>query len=311
MFAGLILTIYAEITSIIKEDLSLIDKEINNILHCYGGFGELNYFDFSRSKKIRSVVTVLTLKMLFGRVTDKQIRICALTELIHNASLIHDDIIDNSDYRRCQPSLKKLSGNKQAVVFGDLILSLCLRELSRFENCIILEIFAQSMENMCKGELFQLKNENQIPEISDYITKSQNKTAELFSAALTAALSAEKQDKFTDFARSFCINFGTAFQIRNDIDDIFLNPAGVNNSDDIKNCNFTAPVIFAYLQDKNFSYPNIEDIRNSAVLDMSNALCADFCNKALDLLSDFNDNLYRQNLIALCGLVKQGSNYGF
>ena len=210
---------YENLVSIIQNEITLINHNISEYLNSQFAFlqEELNNFLLKKSKKIRSVSAILFIKSKYGKVSDKQLKILALTEMIHNASLIHDDIIDEAETRRNELTVNSLFGNSFAVITGDYILSLALKELNGFENVKLTNLFINSLYEICKGEFEQDLKKNKIQTIEEYIKKSERKTAELFKTALKGALIAENQQDMLDLAEKFAENFGIMFQIRNDL----------------------------------------------------------------------------------------------
>ena len=295
---------YFETISIINKELFFIDEQIKRIISYSPNFLFDNLIDFilAKSKKIRSVITILVLKSILGEVSETQLKICALVELIHNASLIHDDIIDNAEKRRNKPSFNKLFGEKNAVITGDFLLSLSLKELSNINNSKVTSFFANSLTNICLGELNQNFERHQILSIEKYIEKSKLKTAELFKLSLNSCLIAENQQKYLNFAEDFTNNFGIAFQIRDDINDFSKNLSD-KTKNDFQNGIYTAPIIYFKEQYQNKEI-SIENILNSNAITKSELLCNHYVNNALDLLTDFSDNQYKTILTNLCKQLK-------
>ena len=294
--------------SIISDELQSVDDSLSSIIFQNKNFLTHTFSDFilNNSKKIRSAITILFLKALFGSVSPSQIRICAITELFHNASLIHDDIVDDAPFRRGKPSFNSLFDYKTALLAGDFLLASALSQLSLFNNISIINLFSNAFLFICDGELNQLSQKNNLISIEEYIDKSEKKTAQLFKINLLSALILENQLDFISCADYFTKFFGIAFQIRNDIDDIYSNSNVSSLSIDLKNGVYTAPVIFFLQNNHNISDISINQLNNCEILAKSNDLCSLYCNKAIELLLDFPDNIYTKNLIALCELLKQG-----
>ncbi|MBQ2644315.1 polyprenyl synthetase family protein [bacterium] len=297
---------YYNIITPIYNELLLVDKYLKDWLYTENNPTIINLinFLFSDSKKIRSAVSFLCIYLISNRISDSQIKISALVELLHNASLIHDDVIDNSDTRRNKPSLKNLYGNQQAVLIGDFLLAVALSELAKINNQSITSMFAKSFINVCNGEIQQNLNQHNYISIDKYILKSEQKTAELFKLTLKASMLQIQNSKYLQFAENFGKYFGIAFQIRNDIDDIFY-----KKSTDFQNGIYTAPIIY-YLQNnklENCKNVNINSLLTNDILEQSNSLCSFYAKKALDLLDDFSDNQYRKALVNLCELIQKGN----
>lgn len=217
---------------------SLVEPELNELkAEMLKGFEEHeNLYEYisAPSKNIRPVLTFLFLKASGYEITQEQTKVQAAVELIHNASLLHDDVIDESETRRQFSSFNKKEGNRLAVISGDFVLSLALKKLVETGSTEILNIFATTLKKMCLGEIFQNKSKFQIPTMEDYLEKTYNKTGALFEASLKAALPSGKSAEFAK-------NFGIAFQIRDDI----LNITNKSADSDILNGIYTAPVIYS------------------------------------------------------------------
>lgn len=301
---------YYSIISPIKNDLEVVDNLLKSYICNENNSLTKNFLDYiiPNSKKIRSAITILAIKSVFNEITPKQLKICAFTELIHNATLIHDDIIDNSEKRRGNETFNKIFGDKTAVISGDFLLSISLKILSDIENNEITKFFASSITNICSGEIEQSLEKNKVPSIEKYLEKSEKKTGELFKFCLISAFLAENQQEYVDFGENFGKNFGIAFQIHDDL----MNFSSKNNekpvNNDIKDGIYTAPVIFYHQKnpDENINVTISDKIINSTTIGETEDLCSQYINKALDLTKDFSDNQYKRALIKLCELLKKG-----
>jgi len=226
---------YNDIKSIVQPEISALKEEIYKD---FESFSELKQYVSAPSKHIRPTLAFLYLKAAGINITPQQIKLQAIVELVHNASLIHDDVIDDSEKRRQEDSFNKKEGNHLAVISGDFILSYALKKLVELNSIEILDIFTQTLNKMCLGEINQYKSKFVIPALDEYIDKTYKKTGALFEASLKAALTlAGKTGNEAEFAK----NFGIAFQLRDDI----LNITTQNPDSDIKNGIYTAAVIYS------------------------------------------------------------------
>jgi octaprenyl-diphosphate synthase len=169
-------------------------------------------------------------------------------ELLHTSSLIHDDVVDESDERRGQPSVNSSYNNKVAVLVGDYILSTVLLNVSFTYNQRIVEYLAELGRVLAAGELLQLSNiKNQEIREDIYYEVIQKKTAALFEAcAAIGALSANASDDAVAKAKEFGMNLGMMFQIRDDIFDYFdSKEIGKPTGNDMAEGKLTLPVIYA------------------------------------------------------------------
>lgn len=199
----------------------------------------------SPSKRIRPVLAILYSKSLGQNLNDNQLEVLSAIELVHNASLIHDDIIDESDLRRGHKTISAEFGNKLGVISGDYILSIAMEKIANLNSIEILKNFSLTLNKMCQGEINQNFDRFKIGTIENYIEKSKNKTAYLFETALVSSLLLGKKDFDINLAKNFALNVGIAFQIRDDL----LNFTKVDTSkpieNDLKEGIYTAPIIYS------------------------------------------------------------------
>ena len=226
------------------------------------------------SKHIRPLISFLYLKALGFNIDEKQIIFQTAIELVHNASLIHDDVIDDSEIRRNIKTINNEFDNKLAVISGDYILSIALNYIAKLNSIKIVEMFAETLSFMTKGEINQQFSKFQIPTIEDYIKKTEQKTAKLFETAICGSLLLANSN---ENALVFAKNFGIAFQIRDDIINI------KTSKTDIKDGIYTAPIIYA---------GNTENYTNGI-------------EKSQILLNNYiEENKYKIAIIELLGLLK-------
>lgn len=244
----------------------------------------LKEFLSRESKLIRSIVAILFLKSANETITDEQYSILAATELIHNASLIHDDAIDESVIRRGKESINNKFGDKFSIIAGDYVTTLATQELLKLGNNDVLQIYFETISKMCEGESLQYFQKGKIPTLDEYLKKTQYKTAELFKACLVASSIYSKKQMLME-AREFAINYGIAFQIRNDLEDY---KRGIDNSSDIQQGIYTAPVIFA---------DSVEN--NASAIEKTMDLIDNYCQRAKMALLNLSDNDYALSLTEL------------
>ena len=190
---------------------NIISKEIQQIKTNL----ERNKVNLPIGKLIRSKLGFLMLKALNQPINSNHINFLTAIELIHNASLLHDDVIDNDKTRRNELSKNELLGNKTAILLGNLTLTNAVEYLLKTNSLQLISIINNTIQQMCKGELIQKAQENNIPTIEDYIQKTYLKTGTLFEGTIKGVLeiSTIKNSKLIDFAK----NIGILFQINNDI----------------------------------------------------------------------------------------------
>ena len=212
-------------------------------------------------KRMRPILTLLIAKN-YGGVTMATQHAAIGLELLHTASLVHDDVVDESEERRGQASVNATYNNKVAVLTGDFILSTALLNVSYTNNQRIIENLAQLGRTLASGELLQLWNISN-KDISEdiYYDVIKQKTAVLFeSCAAIGALSAGATDDDVAQAARFGQNLGIMFQIRDDIFDYYdSKEIGKPTGNDMAEGKLTLPVIYALNQ-----YPQYESMMNLA-----------------------------------------------
>jgi octaprenyl-diphosphate synthase len=198
-------------------------------------------------KQLRPLLLLLTAKAC-GGVDDTSIRAAILLELLHTASLIHDDVVDETKQRRGRPSINAIYDNRVAVLVGDFILSNALIRAAQTGSTQIIHIIALLCREMTEGEIKQLENiDHLIPTEQDYFIALRKKTATLLAScteigAITAGASIEIQRKCKQFGQLL----GYGFQIRDDIFDYFDDAStGKPNGNDIREGKVTLPLLYA------------------------------------------------------------------
>lgn len=276
---------YLKILNIVQEEIEYVLKQMSQGVEVQEPlksklFALLN----APSKHIRPLVSILYLKAIGENIDEKQILYQSAIELVHNASLIHDDVIDESPIRRNEQTLNNAFGNKLAVISGDFLLSAALDKVIKIGEIKLIKMFSDTLEIMSTGEIVQHFNRFKIPSIDEYINKSAQKTAKLFETALCGSLLIAKSNrKGLEFAR----NFGIAFQIRDDL----INCKTTNS--DIKEGVYNAPVIFS----------GGTEISSDAI-EKTNILLNNYINNALECLNDISENKYKLGLIELLELMR-------
>lgn len=198
-------------------------------------------------KRMRPILTLLLSKN-FGEVTTITQHSALGLELLHTASLVHDDVVDESDERRGQASVNATFNNKVAVLVGDYILSTALLHVSKTGKQEIVENLSQLGRTLAAGEILQLSNiQNQDFSEDVYYQVIKKKTAALFeSCAALGALSAGANKKEVDEAALFGQNLGMMFQIRDDIFDYYdSKEIGKPTGNDMAEGKLTLPVLYA------------------------------------------------------------------
>ncbi|MBR6264228.1 MAG: polyprenyl synthetase family protein [Prevotella sp.] len=210
-------------------------------------------------KRMRPILTLLVAKNL-GEVNSVTQHAAVGLELLHTASLVHDDVVDESSERRGQPSVNASFNNKVAVLVGDYILSTALYYVSKSQNNAIVTSLAQLGQILSSGELLQMNNfkDDGISEEVYYKVISK-KTASLFATcAQNGALSVGASEEEVRAAYDFGLSVGMIFQIRDDIFDYFDDKEiGKPTGNDMAEGKLTLPVIYAL---KNSNYESMHTL---------------------------------------------------
>lgn len=267
----------------------------------------------SKSKRIRPVLVFLFAKAMGIDLDDKVYHLACSVELVHNSTLVHDDILDNADTRRGKVSLNYKLGNNLSVLAGDILLSVALRELVKCDSVEAIDAFSESIYLMCKGEINQNFTIGKLPTMEEYIQKSEYKTAELFKAPLTS-LCLIKNKSAKDNVLSFARNFGIAFQIKDDLLNILKNDPTKPVMSDIHNGIYTAPVLFLNNDINCVSELSEDQIieklqANRKYIEKTVDLIKEYADKAIEAISFIEDNQYKQEIIKLTkNLYEAGIN---
>lgn len=239
--------------SLIKQPISteiadFIELFNQSLSHSDGMLGQaLEHIRKRAGKRMRPMLILLMAKN-FGTISAATQHAAVGLELLHTASLVHDDVVDESAERRGQASVNATYNNKVAVLVGDYILSTALLNVAKTGNQRIVEYLAELGRTLSNGEILQLTNiQNQ--EISEdvYYQVIKQKTAALFEAcAAIGALSAGASEEMVAEAKHFGQNLGIIFQIRDDIFDYYDSPEiGKPTGNDMAEGKLTLPVIYA------------------------------------------------------------------
>ena len=198
-------------------------------------------------KRMRPLLILLIAKN-YGGVNDVTLRSAVGLELLHTASLVHDDVVDESKERRGQPSVNAVYNNKVAVLVGDYVLSTALLNISYTNNSDILRSIAELGRNLSNGEILQLSNIKNTEFSEDiYYDVIKMKTAALFeSCCEVGTLSVNANKRQIELAKEFGRNLGIIFQIRDDIFDYYdSKEIGKPTGNDMAEGKLTLPVLYA------------------------------------------------------------------
>ena len=235
----------------IEQQLQVFDTMFAEVLsHSDGQLSmALDYIRRRAGKRMRPIL-ILLIARSFGEVTETTYRAALGLELLHTASLVHDDIVDEAEERRGQASVNAVYGNKVAVLVGDYILSTALLNVAQTGSNAIVEYLGRLGQTLSNGEILQLTS-NGAENISEdaYYEVIKLKTAALFEACCAmGSLSVNAREDCIAEAKDFGQQLGIIFQIRDDIFDYYDNTAiGKPTGNDMMEGKLTLPVIHALL----------------------------------------------------------------
>lgn len=307
-----------------KSELSIVDNFIKQNLKSHieliDDIGK--YIIFFGGKRIRPLITILVSKILNNNDT-KNLLMASVIELIHTATLLHDDVVDLSEKRRGKLSVNKAWGNKEAILVGDFLYTRSFQMMVSTNNIDILKLMANTTNTISEGEVNQLVHKYNFDiNYDNYFDIIKAKTAQLFAAASGVVPILASADKHVyKNAFDYGMHLGIAYQLIDDILDYSSNDDkfGKNTGDDILNGTFTLPLIYLMKNDarkklyikntlaQTSEKPNILKIKD-AVLE-SNAIIyttnlakehADLAKKAL---LSINDSRYTQMALSLVDFV--------
>ena len=311
----------------IKEELKKFDLQYNSIRSENSHLQKMvEYMQKADGKKIRPTLLLLTAKAL-GEVNDMTYHAAVTIELLHTATLIHDDVVDDANMRRGQPSLNSLFDNRKTVLCGDFFLSSALTQSVLTENLEIVSIIANLGKKLAEGELKQLIMADEIViDQEEYFNVIRQKTASLLSAcmkigAITVGAERKVVNQFSELGELI----GMSVQLRDDIFDYYDDNIGKPTGNDIREGKITLPLLYALehatasdrqratavIQSKNFTEENIayliEFAKVNGGIDYTYSVLEQTSNKAKQLVADLNllsDDL-RESFLLLIQYLKE------
>ena len=306
----------------IKEDLTYFETEFKQalnsdvkLINSISGFLVKN-----RGKRIRPILTLLCAR-LCDAPSKYSYKAAAMMELLHVATLIHDDIVDDAKMRRGKPSIKQVWKNKISVLMGDFILSKALINMVNLKNFDALDLISQTAEKLSAGEIMQIEKSltrNMPKEV--YYDMINQKTASLIAASCelgAITTTNDKSDRKSTF--EYGNNLGMAFQIKDDLFD-FLgseNETGKDSGGDVKKNMITLPLIFCLenatrsekkklktlVRLKKKSNSNLREINDLISelggFDYSKNKLQEFSDKAVAAIDGYDDSETKSSLIKL------------
>lgn len=318
---------YADIQNIVADDFEIMDKQV---------FGSLNskvqlvmsvsqHVIDAGGKRMRPLITLLCARMFDDAPSEKAMHLAAITEMLHTATLVHDDVIDESGQRRGKPTANATWDNATAVLVGDYLIARAFNLLVGFQSLPLLQIFSDGTCDIAEGEVLQLQHQhNPAATEEDYLRIIDGKTSRLFMMATQGAAILQGKTEYLQALGDFGQHFGNAFQIIDDVLDYSGDSAlmGKNLGDDLAEGKPTLPTIKALELLKNSNVkgydqlrvavqtgktPNaeqlIELVRHSGSLDYCKQRALEETKLAQQALTTLPDNRYRKGLYQLTELA--------
>ncbi|MEN9571521.1 MAG: hypothetical protein RL172_2752 [Bacteroidota bacterium] len=235
------------INKIIGEELGIFEKKFSESVKSNTPLLDriMRYIIKRKGKQLRPMFVFLSAK-LHGSINESTYRAAALVELLHTATLVHDDVVDESLERRGFFSINAIWKNKIAVLVGDYLLSKGLLLSTSNEDFVHLHLLSDAVKQMSEGELLQIEKSRSLNLNEDiYFEIIRSKTASLLSSACgVGAWSTSKNEAITQKMKSFGENVGIAFQIKDDLFDYGSEDVGKPTGNDIKEKKLTLPLIY-------------------------------------------------------------------
>lgn len=299
----------------IREELSGREPELCEVASYY--------FD-GQGKAIRPMIAILMARAMNShlrgesnsQLLQSQKQLALASEMIHTATLVHDDVIDRSDKRRGKPSVNALYGQRKSIVGGDYVLAKAGAMIARLDNDEVTEILAQVLEDLVHGEFMQMgANEENTERFAHYIGKTFNKTASLMAYTCKGvAILGGADEGLADKAFQYGKHLGIAFQLVDDLLDFISSTDAMGKpvAADLQLGLATAPVLFAAqkfpelnsLIERRFSEPGdvakaLESVHKSDGLEETKFLAQKYCLEAVRYANHLRPSVYQKELVSL------------
>lgn len=322
------LKLLKHITEPIFDDIKLFEKEFRNALHSEVRLINLvgKYILRHKGKHIRPVLTILASRVC-GQPTLNSYRAAAMIELLHIATLIHDDVIDEAEKRRGFPSINRVWKNKIAVLMGDFILSKTLINMVGLKDFSALQLIADTAEKLASGEILQIEKSLTRSMTEDvYFDMIYQKTASLISTSCElGAITSTGEEQDRKAMVTYGTKLGMAFQVKDDLFDLLgsENKTGKDIGADVKRNMVTLPLIYTYkklskletrqvkkiLSLKKKSRTNLNDLKEivhgAGGFNYAKKKIDEFNNQALDAILPYPDSPYKQSMVDLVSFNTQ------
>ena len=257
---------YFDLKKSVDEKLVLVEEKIKTKLNSDVGLVQkmTNYHIQTEGKRLRALLTLGSAKLCKYLKGGRDINLAACVELIHAATLMHDDVIDVSSVRRGKKTINSIWGNQSSILVGDYLLSRCFEMMVEDGNLEVLKLLSSTSSKIAQGEILQLQHKGEIDMLEEtYLKIISTKTAVLFSASTkVGAILANKKNNEKDALEFYGKNLGLTFQIADDILDYNseLKLFGKKIGNDFYEGKITLPVILLSQQINNIEKQSLKDI---------------------------------------------------
>ena len=311
-----------QITKPILDDIEIFRQEFENALNSEVRLinSISKYMIRNKGKNIRPILTILSAR-LCGEPTINSYRAAAMMELLHVATLIHDDVVDDATLRRGRPSINQVWKNKLSVLMGDFILSKALINMVGLKDFDALEQISSTAEKLSAGEILQIeKSITRSMNEEVYFDMINQKTASLIATSCElGAITTTKMKEDRIATHSFGENLGMAFQIKDDLFDLLGNEydTGKNSGGDVKKNMFTLPLIFAKNNMSRSQYRELKKLLNkkrknrsiilkigglieeAGGIDYAKRKLDEFSESAVNAIAQYPESVMKKSLIDL------------
>ena len=318
---------YFDLKNSVEDKLILVEEKIKNKLSSEVDLVQkmCDYHLTTGGKRLRALLTLGSSKLCGYLKGGRDINLAACVELIHGATLLHDDVIDNSDIRRGKKTTNLIWGNQSSILAGDYLLSRCFEMMVEDGNLEVLKLLSSTSAKIAQGEILQLQHKGEVDMLEEtYLKIISSKTAVLFSAATkVGAILSEKNNKEKEALEFYGKNLGLTFQIADDALDYNsqINSFGKKVGNDFFEGKITLPIILALRRsdqiENNFWKKTIQDgqinpgdfqkacsiLKKRKILDDICIRAKHFGSVAKDALGIFDDSKEKKILLNIVDFV--------
>jgi octaprenyl-diphosphate synthase len=312
------------IFSPIKKELEVFDRKLKESLDSDSPliYQVANHILERKGKRLRPALVYLSAKAN-GEKREKLTQAALAIELLHTATLLHDDVVDQSQTRRGQQTVNSRWNNLVSVLMGDYLFAKAFKIMMTTKSSPLLQAISKATERVSFGELLQVQEcFNYDLDEKLYLDIIREKTASLFSVSCESGVILSKNNNHNQNLKSYGENFGIAFQITDDLLDLIgkKEKTGKELGNDLKEGKITLPLIYAFnrtsqkvkkeiikLIENNFDHNGffkiLNFVQNQGGVDYAKCKAKEFGEKALDFISDLVDSESKDSLVDLVSFM--------